>query len=173
LFVGAWSRALGYVDQRWPAIRHQAVRVEAQRVLRLEKGHIIIGQDTDGLTNPAEANMMWAVSKSKPSYLGKRSVDMQIAKGIGRKLIGFSLVDRTAPCPKESHLVIDGDQIAGRVSSAAFSSSLNKVVGLAYLPADRCTEGTHFQIRIESGRTVAAEVVATPFYDPENTRQEL
>jgi sarcosine oxidase subunit alpha len=29
--------------------------VEAQRVLRLEKGHIIVGQDTDGLTNPVEA----------------------------------------------------------------------------------------------------------------------
>lgn len=147
--------------------------VEAQRVLRLEKGHIIIGQDTDGLTNPAEANMMWAVSKSKPSYLGKRSVDMQLAKGIVRKLIGFNLVDRTAPCPKESHLVIEGDQIAGRVTSAAFSSSLNKVVGLAYLPANRCTEGTRFQIRVDSAGLVDAEVVATPFYDPENRRQEL
>jgi sarcosine oxidase subunit alpha len=147
--------------------------VEAQRILRLEKGHIIVGQDTDGLTNPAEANMMWAVSKSKPSYLGKRSVDMQVAKGIVRKLVGFGLVDRTAPCPKESHLVIAGDQIAGRVTSAAFSSSLNKVIGLAYLPADRCSERTRFQIRVDAGRTVDAEVVATPFYDPENMRQEL
>ena len=31
--------------------------VEAQRVLRLEKGHIIVGQDTDGLTNPLEIGM--------------------------------------------------------------------------------------------------------------------
>src|SRR5205823_4260201 len=35
--------------------------VEAQRVLRLEKGHVIVSQDTDGLTNPFEANMAWAV----------------------------------------------------------------------------------------------------------------
>ena len=39
--------------------------VEAQRVLRLEKGHIIIGQDTDGLTHPYEADMAWAIAKSK------------------------------------------------------------------------------------------------------------
>ena len=36
--------------------------VEAQRVLRLEKGHIIVGQDTDGLTFPHEAEMAWAVA---------------------------------------------------------------------------------------------------------------
>ena len=82
--------------------------VEAQRVLRLEKGHIIIGQDTDGLTNPAEAGMDWALSKTKPFYVGKRAVDMQIAKGVLRRLVGFTLTEPTAPCPKECHLVIDG-----------------------------------------------------------------
>ena len=55
--------------------------VEAQRILRLEKGHIIVGQDTDGLTHPAEANMEWALGKKKPFYVGKRAVDMQMAKG--------------------------------------------------------------------------------------------
>jgi sarcosine oxidase subunit alpha len=39
--------------------------VEAQRVLRLEKGHIIIGQDTDGLTHPLEADMAWAIAKNR------------------------------------------------------------------------------------------------------------
>ncbi|MFL5336658.1 MAG: 2Fe-2S iron-sulfur cluster-binding protein, partial [Geminicoccaceae bacterium] len=36
--------------------------VEAQRVLRLEKGHLIVGQDTDGLTFPQEAQLEWAVA---------------------------------------------------------------------------------------------------------------
>ena len=67
--------------------------VEAQRILRLEKGHIIVGQDTDGLTHPAEANMEWALAKKKPFYVGKRAVDMQMAKGITRKLAGFALID--------------------------------------------------------------------------------
>src|SRR5258708_19028542 len=42
--------------------------VEAQRVLRLEKGHVIVGQDTDGLTNPPEAEMTWTLSKTQPAF---------------------------------------------------------------------------------------------------------
>lgn len=147
--------------------------VEAQRVLRLEKGHIIIGQDTDGLTHPAEAGMAWALSKTKPSYLGKRSVDMQIAKGLVRTLVGFTLTDNTAPCPKENHLVIEGGDIVGRVTSAVLSPTLNKVIGLAYLPPTKNSHGTRFQIRIDGGRIVEAQVIPTPFYDPDNKRQEM
>ncbi len=147
--------------------------VEAQRVLRLEKGHIIVGQDTDGLTNPAEAGMTWALSKTKPAYLGKRSVDMQIAKGVGRVLAGFTLPDRNAPCPKENHLVIEGGDIMGRVTSAVLSPTLNKVIGLAYLPVSRGAAGSRFQIRTDGGRTVDAEVIPMPFYDPDNKRQEM
>jgi sarcosine oxidase subunit alpha len=64
--------------------------VEAQRVMRLEKGHIIVGQDTDGLTHPGECGMEWALSKKKPFYIGKRSVDLQMAKVVQRQLVGFT-----------------------------------------------------------------------------------
>jgi sarcosine oxidase subunit alpha len=147
--------------------------VEAQRVLRLEKGHIIVGQDTDGLTNPAEAGMEWALAKKKPFYVGKRAVDIQIGKGIARRLVGFVLIDAAAPCPKECHLVIRGGAIAGRVTSAVRSPSLGQVVGLAYVPDDLSATGSRFEIRIDGGRMVSAEVVPTPFYDPDNKRQEL
>jgi sarcosine oxidase, subunit alpha len=147
--------------------------VEAQRVLRLEKAHIIIGQDTDGLTHPAEAGMTWALSKTKPTYLGKRSVDMQIAKGVARVLAGFMLTETAAPPPAENHLVIENGQIVGRVTSVAVSPTLNRVIGLAYLPAGRSVVGTRFQIRVRGGRLVEAEVVPTPFYDPEQKRQEM
>lgn len=146
--------------------------VEAQRILRLEKGHIIIGQDTDGLTSPLEAGMEWALSKTKPFYLGKRSLAMQAAKGITRKLVGFTLTDPTAQAPKECHLVIAAGQIAGRVTSVTRSPSLGKVVGLAYVPVTTSAIGTRFEIRVGGGRMVEAEIVALPFYDPENQRQE-
>jgi sarcosine oxidase subunit alpha len=35
--------------------------VEAQRILRLEKGHLIVGQDTDGLTRGFSAGLDWAI----------------------------------------------------------------------------------------------------------------
>ena len=55
--------------------------VEAQRRLRLEKGHVIVGQDTDGLTNPWEANMGWAVKLDKPFFIGKRTLEILEKRG--------------------------------------------------------------------------------------------
>lgn len=147
--------------------------IEAQRVLRLEKGHIIIGQDTDGVTNPHEAEMTWAISRKKPYFVGKRSIDMQVAGGVERKLVGFTLVDGAAPAPKECHLVIRDGEITGRVTSAAHSPGLDKVIGLAYVAADQAEVGTRFEIRVDGGRMVAGEVVKLPFYDPEGKRQEM
>lgn len=147
--------------------------VEAQRVLRLEKGHIIVGQDTDGLTHPSEAGMDWALAKKKPFYIGKRSIDMQIARGVKRKLAGFAVTSASASAPKECHLIIRNGEIAGRVTSVVRSPSLGKVVGLAYLPVDLAETGRRFEIRGDSGALVEAEVVPIPFYDPDNARQEL
>ena len=147
--------------------------VEAQRILRLEKGHIIVGQDTDGLTHPAEAGMDWALGKKKPFYVGKRAIELQIAKGVTRKLVGFTLDTPSAPCPKPCHLVIRNGDIAGRVTSAVASPTLGKVVGLAYVPADLAEPGSRVSIRIDGGKLIAATVVPTPFYDPQNARQEV
>jgi len=147
--------------------------VEAQRILRLEKGHIIVGQDTDGLTHPAEANMEWALAKKKPFYVGKRSIEMQMAKGTARKLVGFAIPEVGSVVTKECHLIIRDGEIAGRITSVAMSPTLGKVVGLAFVPPGMSAIGTQFQIRVDGGQMTAAEVVATPFYDPENKRQEL
>jgi sarcosine oxidase, subunit alpha len=147
--------------------------VEAQRVMRLEKGHIIVGQDTDGLTHPYEAAMGWAIGKSKPFFVGKRSIEIQQASGAQRILVGFTLPDPDARCPKECHLVIRDGAITGRVTSAVRSPTLSKVIGLAYVALDQAEIGQRFQIRIERGEMVDAEVVPVPFYDPENRRQEL
>jgi sarcosine oxidase subunit alpha len=147
--------------------------VEAQRVMRLEKGHIIIGQDTDGLTHPYEAALDWAVAKRKPFHVGQRSIAVQAAKGLSRKLAGFTLVDPEAPCPKECHLVIRNNTIVGRVTSAVRSPTLDKVIGLAYVAPDQAEPGKRFRIRVERGELVEAEVVPMPFYDPDNARQAL
>jgi sarcosine oxidase subunit alpha len=147
--------------------------VEAQRVMRLEKGHIIVGQDTDGLTHPYEAGMDWAIGKSKPFFIGKRSIAIQKARGVRRTLVGFTLPDPDATCPKECHLVIQGGAIAGRVTSAVRSPTLGKVIGLAYVAPDQAEIGQRFQIRIDCGEIVEAQVVPVPFYDPDNARQEL
>jgi sarcosine oxidase subunit alpha len=147
--------------------------VEAQRLLRLEKGHIIIGQDTDGLTTPREAALEWVVRMDKPFFVGQRSLRIVQPQVRKQKLVGFAL-DKglSGQPPKESHLVIRDGNIAGRVTSIAFSESLGHHVGLAFVAPMLANEGARFNIRADAGRMVEAVVVKTPFYDPGAERQK-
>jgi sarcosine oxidase subunit alpha len=146
--------------------------VEAQRILRLEKGHIIIGQDTDGLTNPFEAGMEWAVKADKPFFIGQRSLKIVKTKPLTRSLVGFALPQEYhGSVPKECHLVIRDGTIVGRVTSVTFSPTLKRVIGMAYVSPDQTQLGNQFTIRIDGGQEIHAEVIRTPFYDPDNKRQ--
>lgn len=149
------------------------IGIEAQRILRLEKGHIIVSQDTDGLTHPLEAGLGWAVARKKPFFVGKAALLAQEAKPQSRRLVGFELVNPAARQPKENHLVIQNGEIAGRVTSVVRSPTLDKVIGLAFVPPEKADPGQTFSIRAEHGVMVEAVVVPTPFYDPTNTRQEM
>ena len=161
------------VASRSMRLRIALANFEAQRLLRLEKGHIIIGQDTDGVTNIFEADMAWAIARKKPYYVGKRTLDILERRGIERKLVGFTLKNPADPAPEESHLVIRDGAIAGRTTSVGRSHALNKVIGLAYVAPDQAEPGTTFQIRVGEGRMIDAIVTKPPFYDPGNKRQEL
>jgi len=150
----------------------QPFGVEAQRILRLEKGHVIIGQDTDGLTHPFEAGMHWAVKMDKPFFVGQRSLSILSKKPLTRTLVGFSLPESYAgPIPKECHLVIHSGEIAGRVTSVTFSPTLRRVIGLAYVKPEQSKPGSSIEIRVDRAEMIRATVVRTPFYDPENLRQ--
>lgn len=146
--------------------------VETQRLLRLEKGHVIISQDTDGMTHPGEIDMQWAIGRKKPFFVGKRSVEILEAQPLKRKLVGFSLPQGSAQ-PLEGHLVLDGADISGNVTSCEYSQTLGMIIGLAYVGAAQSTPGMQIPIRVEGGQVVRASVVQLPFYDPQNQRQEL
>jgi sarcosine oxidase subunit alpha len=147
--------------------------VEAQRLLRLEKGHIIVSQDTDGITNPLEAGMAWAIAGKKGFYVGKQAVDAAAAAGPTRRLVGFEIAAGDLAKVKECHLVVRDREITGRVTSIAWSPALEKVIGLAYVAPDQVEAGSRFTIKGEGGAIVTATTVRTPFYDPENKRQAL
>jgi sarcosine oxidase subunit alpha len=146
--------------------------VEAQRILRLEKGHVIIGQDSDGLTHPFEAGMSWTVKMDKPFFVGQRSLAVLRAKPLQRTLAGFCLPKGYAgPIPKECHLVIDQGEIAGRVTSVTLSPTLGHVIGMAYVKPEKSKLGSTIEIRVDRGEIIRANIVRMPFYDPDNQRQ--
>ena len=148
--------------------------VEAQRVLRLEKGHIIVGQDTDGLTNPFEANMPWAVPlKTKPWFTGKPSLAL-LKDRCNRNLRGFMLPKGySGELPRECHLLIENGDIVGRITSIAYSPALGRHIGLAMVDMPLAATDKPFQVRVDSGALVSLESCATPFYDAEGARQTV
>jgi len=147
------------------------VGIEAQRLLRLEKGHVIIGQDTDAMSHPAELQMQWAIARKKGYFVGGRTLEVLESKPLTRVLVGFCCEDGS-DIPKESHLVVDGDKMTGRVTSCGWSPTLNKAIGLAYVAPDSAAPGSKITIAIGRG-SVSAEVVSLPFYDADGLRQAL
>jgi sarcosine oxidase subunit alpha len=92
---------------------------------------------------------------------------------LARKLVGFTLKSAADPCPEECHLVLKGEDIVGRVTSAVRSPSLGRVIGLAYVHGDDAEPGREFTIKIDGGRRITGVVTKYPFYDPDNKRQEM
>ncbi|MBP2239045.1 sarcosine oxidase subunit alpha [Sinorhizobium kostiense] len=169
-----------YGAELWNAIREAGQEygikpfgLEAQRVMRLEKGHVIIGQDTDGMTTPEELDMSWAVANSKPFFIGKRSLQIRGKTLSNRKLVGFSLDRMPTSGLQESNLVVKNGQIAGFITSITCSPTLSKVIGLAYADRADANLGGRITLRSSDGSQHQAEVVAPHFYDPENKRQEM
>ncbi|MDR3213641.1 MAG: hypothetical protein LBT71_06995 [Azoarcus sp.] len=148
--------------------------VESQRLLRLEKGHIIITQDTDGMTHPAEVGMGWAIGRKKPFFVGKRSIEILEAQPPLRKLVGF-ILPKDGPSPLEGQLILnERNDITGAITSCSYSGTLQKIIGLAYCAPEQATVGARLPIRHESapGGRIYAEIVELPFFDPTHKRQE-
>jgi len=139
--------------------------LEPQRILRLQKQHIIVGQDTDSESTPFGAAMPWAVKLDKEeAFIGKwalqRASDMQLETA----LVGFTLGDGYVPAEGSVILGPDGT-VAGQVTSARQSRRVGKVIGMAWVPASLATDGASITIA-DSGTRVQASVTTEPFYDP-------
>ena len=155
-----------------------AFGVEAQRVLRLEKGHIIVGQDTDALADPLSANQAWAVKMDKDDFLGKRSIARIAEHGIKQKLVGFKMLNHGI-VPEEGLQIVRevpqstkypiGLEIIGWVTSCRKSPTLGEVIGLCWLPTDMAEKaGTRFKIR-RNGELIEAAVFHGAFYNADGS----
>ena len=147
--------------------------LEASRILRLEKGHILIGQDTDAITTPDELGFGWAVSKKKPFFVGKRSIEMRARLGQSRKLVGLQFPAGAKNIPGESCLVLRGNDPVGQITSIGFSPTLGCSIALAYVHVDDAAEGSRVTVKCRDGALVEVPVVGHAFFDPTNARQEM
>jgi sarcosine oxidase subunit alpha len=145
--------------------------VEAQRILRLEKGHPIVGQDTDATSDPFGACLGRLVAFDKRQFHGREPLE-RIRKMKGRpRLVGFQVVASAMRGGNdgwarrlEGCQVVEQSRPVGRVTSARYSPTLGQYIGLAWVPEDRATPPERFLIRCD-GTDVPAQVALVPFYD--------
>ena len=75
--------------------------------MRLEKGHLIVGHDTDALTYPQEAGLAWAIGKNSASSFGQRSLRIYAARPTRRTLVGVRWPANFAgKLPEECNLIM-------------------------------------------------------------------
>ena len=133
----------------------------------MDKKHILVGVDTDALSNPLEADLPWIVKLDKPDFIGRSSLDRAKQRRSRNRLVGFRIVGDKVP--EEASLVIHDGKLGGRVTSARFSPSINATVGLAWVPIETANNGDTINIRL-NGKWVAAVVQDEPFYDPQGEK---
>jgi sarcosine oxidase, subunit alpha len=141
--------------------------LEPQRILRLEKMHILIGQDTDSESNAFEASMPWIVKLEKDDFVGKWSLEHVQERGFREQLVGFEMTNGVVP--PEGGQVVVGGRPGGRVTSSRWSAHLGRAIGMAWVPPDLAEEDAEIAIKVD-GRVEKARVRLRPFFDPEGER---
>jgi sarcosine oxidase subunit alpha len=140
--------------------------LEPQRILRLQKLHILVGQDTDSESTPYGAAMPWIVKLDKEEdFIGKWALEHYAERPPSVSLVGFTVSDGRVPT--EGAVVLDGaGSPAGQVTSARHSPVLESVIGMAWVPSDLAQDGSQITIS-DGGERYSAQVQTRPFYDPD------
>jgi sarcosine oxidase subunit alpha len=130
--------------------------------LRLEKGHVIVGMDTELDTTPRRLRMDWAARMDKPFFIGRAALERTAKLEDHRRWMGFSM---SGPAPVEGAPIRSRDtgEVIGNVTGSWHSPLLGRALMLGW------QRRTPFADRVEiDGRE--AVVTPTPFYDPEGLR---
>lgn len=137
------------------------IGLAARDTLRLEMGFCLYGNDIDDSTSPLEAGLGW-ITKLTNDFVDSTFLAQQKSEGIKRRLIGFELIDKGVP--RQGYDVVNAEGMKiGIVTSGTMSPSLNKAIGLAYIPAEMKQEGTEIFIAVRK-KNLKAKVVTLPFY---------
>jgi sarcosine oxidase subunit alpha len=141
--------------------------LEPQRVLRLEKMHILVGQDTDSESNVLEAAMPWIAKLDKDDFVGKWALEHVQERGFREQLVGFEMANGVVPA--EGGQIVLGGKPAGRVTSARLSPHLGRTIGMAWVRPEFAHDNAEIEIKVD-GSLERARVRLQPFFDPEGKR---
>ncbi|WP_306152903.1 FAD-dependent oxidoreductase [Roseovarius sp. MMSF_3281] len=139
---------------------------------RIEKGFRHFGHDITCEDHVLEAGLGFAVSKTKPDFIGRAAVERKRDEGLRHRMVQFRLSDPEPMLYHNEPILRDG-QIVGYLSSGNYGHHLGGAIGLGYVPcegesaADVLTSSYEIDV---AGTRVAAEASLKPMYDPASER---
>jgi len=185
-FVGELSYELhvasSYMQSLWELLEEAGQEfgvsnfgLEAQNVLRMEKGHIIIGVESEIRTTLHDVGLgfLWSRSKPEAKTVGAAALQQTESQPGRMKLAGFKM-ENPSRAPRDGSVVVENG-IKGYVCTARRSFSLNESVGLALVDEALAEAGKALKIYEDEceGQLLHATVTPTPFYDPEGKRLRM
>lgn len=155
-------------DKMWNAIFEagaefgiKPIGLGARDTLRLEMGFCLYGNDINDTTSPIEAGLGW-ITKFTKGFTNSKALLDQKEKGVAKKLVGFEMIDRGIP--RHDYEIADASgNIIGVVTSGTQSPSLNKAIGMGYVPTAFSKPDSEIFIMIRD-KAIKAKVVKMPFY---------
>ena len=174
-----------YGDALWQALylagqKHGVIPfgTEAQDVLRAEKGHFIVGRDTDGTVTPRDLGLEWLISKKKGDFLGRRGLAREDTSSEGRPQFVGLLAEQDQVVLPEGGQILAGPATttpvptAGHITTSHMSPTLGRSIALALVNGGHDRMGETVTVW-DQGNTYKAVVTGNHFYDPENSRMKL
>jgi sarcosine oxidase, subunit alpha len=168
------------IEETGKPMRIRPFGLEAQSVLRLEKGHVIIVVDTDNHTTLHEIGMtkLWANRVTDAETVGAPALRFAEKQMHRERLVGF-MMEHPEQTPPDGSVVVAEGEVRGRVCTCRYSPTLKASIGMALVDPGLAAVDGFLEIYREVGlvkgkipekRTVKAKVVSMPFYDPKGER---
>jgi 4-methylaminobutanoate oxidase (formaldehyde-forming) len=158
--------ALQLYERLWAAGERHGIANAGYRVinsLRLEKHYLVWGTDITSDYNCYEAGLGFCVAAGKGDFLARAALAEVKARGPKRRLAWFTAAPELDLFGGE--IVLNGDRVAGRVTSAGYGYTVGRNIFCAYVAAGEPAEGAY---SIEAmGERFAAVRHTRPPYDPD------
>jgi aminomethyltransferase len=134
----------------------------ARDSLRFEACMPLYGHEIDANTNPLEARLGWAIAWDK-EFIGRAALLKTKLEQPSRLLVGFEMIDRAVP--RDHYPIAVNNKEAGHVTTGMKSPTLDKFLGLGYVPKQHSALGTEIDIVVRDVPK-RAKIVKRPFYTP-------
>ena len=156
--------------------RLTAYGTDAMDVMRIEKGHFVVGPEANGRATPGDLGLHRMIRK-EGDFIGRRSLSKPgLAAEDRPQMVGLVPVHAREPIPRGSMLVVEPRQVTpypmeGFVASACFSPTIGCAIALALVERGRLRKGQRLWAMSPLMRmSVEVEVVDPVFFDPAGAR---